>query len=339
MRRLRETANLMQAFSCIIADNDCSTRISDKMELVYLYPLHKPQVLQWINSASGRDLKGFYGNVFFDSDFKEALTSAGRRIVASAANEDDILNLLAILEQISCYDQAEALTLAQQIQQKVASGEIPGEKAKDFAQYALDIVAEGAGYVASLQDSDLVGILKGDQCNDVKKDAFLELLRRGNPEAINLVSKSPEDLVSEKTDCSILRQIYVQKLLGGDFTSWAKAFTIGDETAIRQAELSISEACRAGSFDTTNPEFVNALRGFNDDSFFSTIRYIIDANLPLDELLHQEAQRRLIILLSNVRSLDETTQELVYPEKYIHFLCQEKTRTCSGILGYGNPCN
>lgn len=337
LRGPREAAILTKDLSYLIADNDWGSGGKDKMELVYLYPLHKPQVLQYIQTATSKDLRGFYEDVSIDSEFQAALSSSTRRIVAAASHEDDISNLWSVFKRISHYDQAEALSLAKEVQAKVSRQEIVGEKAERFAQHALDEAAEGANYVVTLQDNELVKIMEGGQFDDVKKDAFLELLKRNNPTAINLVVKPPEELIGEKTDYLVLRQIYAQKLLRSDFTLWAEGFTVGDDSAVKQAEFSISEACRAGTFDSNNPEFVNVVMGFNDDSFFSSIGYIVDANLPLNQLLDQEAQTRLTNLLSNVHVVDETTQQLIYPEKYIHFLCQNRPDLAQKFWETGIP--
>lgn len=338
LRGLREAATLTKVLSYLIADNDWDYGGKDKMELVYLYPLHKPQVLQYIQTASSRDLRGFDEDVpFFDSEFQAVLSSSTRRNVAAASHEDDISYLWVVLKQIAHYDQNEALSLAKEVRAKVLRQEIVGEKAERFAKYALDVAAEGANYITTLQDSELVEIMEGEQFDDVKKDAFLELIKRNNQTAIDLVLKSPEELVDKKTDYGVLRHVYAQKLLRGDFTSWAEGFTVGDYTAIKQAEFSILEACRAGTFDSNNPEFVNVVMGFNDDSFFSTIGYMVDANLSLNQLLDQEAELRLTNLLSNVQSIDETTQQLVNPEKYIHFLCQNRPELAQKFWDTGIP--
>jgi hypothetical protein len=333
LRGLREAATLTKDLSYLIADNDWGSGGKDKMELVYLYPLHKPQVLQYIQTASSRDLRGFYEDVSFDSEFQAALSSSARRIVAAASHEDDIRNLEPVFKRISRYDQPEALRLAKVVQAKVSRQEIVGEKAERSAQYVLDAAAEGANYITTLQDSELVEIMEGEQFADVKKDAFLELIKRNNQTAIDLVSKSPEELVDKKTNYLVLKHVYAQKLLRGDFTLWAEGFTVGDYTAIKQAEFSISEACRTGTFDSNNPEFVNVVMGFNDDSFFSAIGSMVDANLPLNQLLDQETESRLTNLLSNVQSIDE----LVFPEKYIHFLCQNRPELAQKLWDNGIP--
>jgi hypothetical protein len=332
----REAAQITKDLSYLIADNQSSS-VTKRMELIYLYPLHKPQILQYISAASGRDLREFYSDISYDNDFQTALTSSARRLTASASREDDISNLWAIFKRISHFDRAEALRLAADIQARVSRNEITGPKAERFARYALDAAAKGADYVASLPDDYLVEIMESDQFEEAKKDAFVELLKRNNPYATELITKSAEQLIDEKIDYLVIRQIYAQKLLKGDFTGWAEGFSVGDDSAIKQVEFSISEACQIDIFDSNNPDFVNVLMSFNDDSFFRALEYILAAKLPLDQLLDQEALTRLTNLISNVHLIEETIRQLIYPEQYIHFLCQNRPELAQKLWETGIP--
>ena len=99
--RYEEAAVLTRDLSYLIADNNWSDGNRDDMGIVYLYPLHKKQVLQYIQNATGRDLRGFNEDGAFDEEFRTALSSTAQRLVSSASLEDHIADLWSVLHQDS----------------------------------------------------------------------------------------------------------------------------------------------------------------------------------------------------------------------------------------------
>lgn len=316
-----EKSKWLRRFSWLVSDNVNNDGIRIQYPLISLYPLHRRQILAYIQSASLVELSGLNLDLGeqLDDEFWTVFKQAVEKLVHAIRNQEDIQHLWSLIRILAQYDRNYAVGLAQIVWEKVSRGEIAGERAKSFAIYLGDWALEGGqGYLTTRSDDELVAIYSGEQYDSARRDVLGELFRRNHPLAESLLERSVDQLMT--ANYYTIREIYVQKLIKADFSSWVDGLKVNDPDFLKQVIFSVDAASRK-VFDSTNQTFVDAIVGLDDKEFFEIIESILIANLKLDSTLHFEAKNRVVRLLSNLSRLDQV-ESFVRVDKYVDYLCR-----------------